>query len=84
VLAVERVRLRDGGQLPSNIVVIPELSTHATTDPFDGESLRVRPTPGGYVIYSIGANAQDNGGTAPTKKKRGKPAADDITFFVER
>ncbi len=34
----------------------------ATLDPFNGEPLRVKKTPDGWAVYSVGKNLQDDGG----------------------
>jgi hypothetical protein len=39
------------------------LPAEATIDPFNGEPLRVRKTPGGWTVYSVGSNGADDGGT---------------------
>jgi hypothetical protein len=51
------------------------------TDPFDGKPLRFKPLANGYVIYSVGDDRRDNGGTQYdfTGAKRS-----DVTFIVER
>jgi hypothetical protein len=79
VLGIERFRLEHGGELPLNVPAVP--------DPFDGQPLRFRPTPVGYVVYSVGPDARDDGGADRPlwKLKKGdEPAPVDITFFVER
>jgi len=38
------------------------LPSEATTDPYNGKPLIVRHQPGGWLIYSVGANLQDDGG----------------------
>lgn len=38
------------------------LPAEATVDPFNGESLRVKKLPRGWTVYSVGPNAQDDGG----------------------
>lgn len=38
------------------------LPAETTTDPFAGEPLHVKKTPQGWLIYSVGANFQDDGG----------------------
>ena len=53
--------------LPSNLI-----------DPFDGQPLRYKRLAKGYVIYSVGEDGIDNGGT------EGFGPGTDITFTVER
>ena len=38
------------------------LPAEATTDPFDGEPLRVKRVPRGWMVYSVGGNGVDDGG----------------------
>jgi hypothetical protein len=38
------------------------LPREAITDPFDGQPLRIKRLPEGWLIYSVGANLQDDGG----------------------
>jgi hypothetical protein len=38
------------------------LPAEATTDPFNGEPLRVKKSPQGWMVYSVGANGEDDGG----------------------
>jgi len=38
------------------------LPPEATTDPFNGEPLRIKRLPEGWLIYSVGSNLQDDGG----------------------
>jgi hypothetical protein len=65
VLSVERYRLKHDGALPTSLADIStELSGGVPEDPFDGQSLRYRKLPtGGYTVYSVGANREDDGGT---------------------
>jgi hypothetical protein len=37
-------------------------------DPFDGQPLRFKPTPDGLVLYSIGRDRKDDGGSDPEQK----------------
>ncbi len=39
------------------------LPAEATLDPFTGEPLRVTRTPRGWMVYSVGSNGADDGGT---------------------
>jgi hypothetical protein len=61
-IAAERYR-RKRGAWPENLdaLLTPELKA-AGVDPYDGQPLRIRRLPDGLVIYSIGANGQDDGG----------------------
>ena len=65
VLNAAQARLpADGGDAPR----LRELGlpAEATTDPFTGEPLHVKKLPKGWLIYSVGANFQDDGGSSST------------------
>ena len=38
------------------------LAPEVTTDPFDGQPLRIKKLPQGWLIYSVGPNRIDDGG----------------------
>jgi hypothetical protein len=82
-LAVERYRLKHANALPDSLAELtPECVDTVPADPFDGQPLRYKKLLGkGYVIYSIGKDRKDDGGTA--KAPDGKQQLD-ITFTVER
>ena len=62
-LAAERFR-RDKEVWPDNIdQLCPQFLSSAPLDPYDGKSLRYRRVEDGVVIYSVGGNAVDDGGT---------------------
>src|SRR5262249_897548 len=67
-LAVERFRLANG-QWPSALSdLTPAFLAQLPVDPFDGQPLHYRPTADGVMIYSIGPDGIDDGGTLdPTK-----------------
>jgi len=70
-LAVERYRLANA-HLPDN------LTESTLLDPFDGQPLRYKKLTKGYIVYSVGEDKVDNGGT------EGYWPGTDITFTVER
>jgi hypothetical protein len=86
VFAIERFRLANAEKLPADAAsLVPESLSEALMDPFDGQPLRFRLTPAGYVVYSIGSDGRDDGGAVSPKPNKGKDLAPaDITFFVER
>lgn len=54
-------------RLPPGSNQVPKLTElglppEATTDPFNGEPLKIKRLPDGWLIYSVGANLQDDGG----------------------
>ena len=82
-LAVERYRLRHDDKLPGKLEdLTPEFLKKVPVDPFDGQPLRFRLLTNGYVIYSIGANRVDDGGTE--RPEKGSSKTFDETFTVER
>jgi hypothetical protein len=42
---------------------VPDLLRAVPTDPFDGRPLRYRRDPEGAVVYSVGPDGKDNGGS---------------------
>jgi len=83
--AVERFRLAKG-RLPNSLAELaPQFLDAIPTDPFDGQSLRYRLLARGYIIYSVGADGQDDGGREPPENKKSTDTTTyDITFIVER
>ncbi len=84
-LAVERYRLANKGQLPSDLnALTPEFLSVVPIDPFDGRPLRYSRLAKGYVVYSIGVDGQDNGGKESERASKAGEDGTDITFTVER
>jgi hypothetical protein len=85
-LAVERYRLTQG-KLPQALdELVPAYLDAVPADPFDGQALRYTLLAKGYVVYSIGEDGIDDGGTERKKdnlRSDGTPIRD-VTFFVER
>jgi hypothetical protein len=73
MVAAERFR-RKTGQWPTTIdeLVKVGLLKAVPTDPYDGQPLRLRRLPDGLVVYSVGKDRADNGGTL----NRQNPIAD--------
>ncbi len=71
-IALERHRLKTGGYPVS----LPELDRQFVVgpllDPIDGQPLRYRRTPAGYMLYSIGFDRSDDGGNTPLTPKKEK------------
>jgi hypothetical protein len=86
-LVVERYRLAEG-RLPESLDnLVPAYMEVVPTDPFDGQSLKYRTLETGFVVYSIGDDLTDEGGTekgSRGRNERGKPLPWDVTFIVER
>ncbi len=54
-------------RVPSGSNKVPKLGelglpTETTIDPFTGEPLKVKRTPRGWLVYSVGRNFKDDGG----------------------
>jgi hypothetical protein len=84
-LAVERYRLANKNALPASLgELAPQFIDSVPSDPFDGQPLRyTKASPKGYVIYSIGKDRKDDGGTPrPTSTNADQPY--DLTFAVRR
>jgi hypothetical protein len=83
-IAVERFRRAHNGKLPTNLnELVPTYLPSIPRDPFDGQPLRFkRLNNSGYVVYSIGSDLRDDGGSEGDPKKQS--SAKDITFILER
>ncbi|MDB5312292.1 MAG: hypothetical protein JWO38_6494 [Gemmataceae bacterium] len=76
-MACERFRLRNG-RWPGTLAELPrELLAEVPLDPFDGQPLRYKHLPDGVVIYSLGRNGTDEGGTLA---RSGSPEGKDVGF----
>lgn len=83
-LAIERYRLANG-KLPSQLSdLVPAFLPFVPGDPFDGKPLRYKTLAKGYVVYSVGDDREDNGGTERDNKGLSYVPGTDITFTVER
>jgi hypothetical protein len=83
-LAVERYRLAND-KLPSQLSdLVPTFLPAVPSDPFDGKPLRYKTLLKGYVVYSVGEDREDNGGTEKNSKGVSYAPGTDITFTVQR
>ena len=62
-LAAERYRLADGRWPESLAGLVPKYLSEVPKDPYDGAPLRLRRLGDGVVVYSVGPDGNDNGGT---------------------
>jgi hypothetical protein len=62
-LAAERFRLEKGEWPASLNALLPHYLKEVPANPFDGQCLRVKRLPDGILIYSVGFDLVDNGGT---------------------
>ena len=84
-LAVERYRLASSYALPDSLSqVVPKYLSAVPEDPYDGKPLRYKKlSPKGYVVYAIGRNRQEDGGTPrPDGGKADGPYG--LSFAVRR
>jgi len=69
-VAMELFR-RKMGRYPGKLgELIPEYLESVPADPFTGKSLFYRPTTNSYLLYSVGADRKDDGGTPFTRGSR--------------
>jgi len=88
MLSLRRMRYRLAtGNLPDTLAdLVPTYLDAVPEDPFDGRTLRYEKLETGFVVYSVGEDKRDDGGTErlPTGKRTKAPSSWDITFIVER
>jgi hypothetical protein len=78
-MALERFSFDHGSRLPVALAeLVPSYLDSVPLDPFDGQPLRYKTVGDCYVIYSIGFNRVDDGGTEGDPRKPPK----DVTFSV--
>jgi hypothetical protein len=63
-VAIERFRLSQGRPPSTLDELVPKYSESLPSDPFDGASLRYRVDADEYVVYSVGSNLADDGGSS--------------------
>jgi len=69
--ALERYRLANGKLPPTLDSLVPQFIEHLPKDVCDGQPLKYRPADNGqFVLYSVGWNEKDDGGTAVMNKER--------------
>jgi hypothetical protein len=72
-IAIRRYQAKHPAPPPALEALFPEFLPQPTRDPMSGKALLYRPeTNGGWLLYSTGEDAKDNGGD-PTPKAGGKP-----------
>jgi hypothetical protein len=80
VIAAERHRLATGRWPESLASLAPAFIEAVPTDPYTGEPLRYRRIDDGILIYAVGADLVDNGGTLAALPKDIDDAGTDIGF----
>jgi hypothetical protein len=68
--STERYRLKHG-ELPQKMADLGEFLPSIPLDPYDGQPLRLKVEDGELVLYSVGKNAADDGGS--DLEGRGEP-----------
>jgi len=82
-LAIEQYRIQHKGALPEQLnALVQEVLPKVPKDPFDGQPLRYRRSAKGYVVYSVGADLQDDGGVQQIRSSSSSKG--DEVFTVER
>ena len=82
-IAAERYRIGHGAFPVTLADLVPGYLDHLPGDPFlEGEPLHYRTLEGGYLLYSVGHNHQDEGGTDPQNIYMTNQG--DVVFRVER
>jgi hypothetical protein len=82
-IAIERYRLSHQGRVPASLEALPPaVFQQLPADPFMDQPLKFQPLPVGFVVYSVGADRQDDGGKE--RPEKGPVVNYDETFVVER
>jgi hypothetical protein len=77
-LALQEYRQRHGRFPPTLAQLSPEVMEAMPLDPFTEKPLVYRPRGRGYVLYSVGPDGVDNGGTPISPGSMGPTAAGDL------
>ena len=74
------------GSVPTELSeLVPTFIARVEIDPCDGQPLRYKQVDSGYLLYSVGGDGRDDGGTEiDPKSGRGRPAPEDVVFKVQR
>ncbi|MGC3959105.1 MAG: hypothetical protein QM813_14520 [Verrucomicrobiota bacterium] len=79
-LSIEQARF-GAGQVPETLAnLVPTVFNELPKDPFDGQPLRYQRRPKGFIVYSIGSNLRDDGGS---RNRSGSGQVVDRVFEVE-
>ena len=83
-LAIQRYRLV-AGKIPDMLAdLVPTYLNAVPSDPFDGKDLRYEKLGIGFVVYSVGQDLRDDGGTEKPPRRTKESPNWDVTFIVER
>ena len=79
-LAVERYRQTHDDRLPERLeALMPQYLPQVPADPYNGQPMRLKRLARGFLIYSVGVNGVDDGGTVEDPK-----APKDTVFKIDR
>jgi hypothetical protein len=82
-LAIERFRALHGGQLPQELgMLVPWFIDAVPSDPFLAGPLRYKRLGDEYVVYSVGADQEDESGAGRSRSNRNWPPTGDVSFRV--
>jgi hypothetical protein len=73
-LALERYRAAKGGYPATQAELVPDFLPKMPEDVFTGEPIIYRSEPGGAIIYSVGPNGRDDGGTENLAEDKDDPS----------
>jgi hypothetical protein len=72
-IAIKRYELKHGKPPPRLAALVPEFLPALPVDLMDGQTLRYRLySDGSFTLYSVGANAQDDGGDPDVEQQNGQ------------
>jgi hypothetical protein len=82
--AIERYRLAHGALPPTLDALCPEFLSKPTPDLMTGEPLRYQPgSDDSYVLYSVGWNGVDDGGSDAGSTRKNSPTAADWVWKID-
>jgi hypothetical protein len=77
-LALREYRERHAGYPPKLEGLVPQCLTAVPVDPFSGQPLRYRRQGEGYVLYSVGPDGKDDGGTPSSSRSADATSKGDL------
>jgi hypothetical protein len=81
LVALKAWQVRHGGKLPGRLAeLVPDYLDHVPIDPFDGRPLRYSKTK--RIVYSVGQDQKDAGGSTMTNMVRARVDDNEPTFRI--
>ena len=68
-LALKIYKTKDGNYPEKLESLVPEFLKEVPTDPFSSENLIYKKSANGFILYSLGPNMKDDGGTDAKENK---------------